>query len=226
VDIRKETQLNVKVDARKDTQLNVKVDTRNNTQKDDISHNIIKFGKYDWRVLEIQGGKALLLADKVTHVKMPFNNTCTGVTWKTCSLRKWLNNEFLTQEFTPQEQEQIALTTIQNENNQWYRTEGGEITKDKIFLLSLSEVVTYFGDSGQLKVRPNNSISYIDDNYNKSRIANSISKRSEAWWWLRTPGISNHASFVKYDGLLLVHGYRVDNNNKRGGVRPALVVNL
>ena len=188
--------------------------------------NTIKFGKYDWRVLEVQGDKALLLADKVTDVNMTYNNNCTGVTWETCSLRKWLNNEFLTQEFTPQEQGEIALTTIQNENNQWYGTKGGNTTSDKIFLLSISEVVKYFGDSGQLKNRPKKGASYIDDKYNNARIANSISKGIIAWWWLRTPGIRNHAAFVNYDGWIIVHGYRVDNDNARGGVRPALFVNL
>jgi hypothetical protein len=188
--------------------------------------SIIKFGKYDWRVLEIQGNKALLLADKVTHVNVPYNEECSGVTWETCTLRKWLNSEFLIQEFTPWEQGSIALTSIQNESNQWYGTKGTNATSDKIFLLSISEVVKYFGDSGQLNNRPNKNMSYVDDNYNNIRIAKSISKGNAAWWWLRTPGIGNHAAFVSYDGLLLVHGYRVDNDNGRGGVRPALFLNL
>ena len=186
----------------------------------------IKFGKHDWRVLDVQGDKVLLLADKVTHVNLPYNSKCTSVTWESCTLRKWLNNEFLTQEFTLQEQGEIALTTIANESNQWYSTKGGNTTSDKIFLLSIAEVVKYFGDSGQINNRPNKGVSYINDKYNNTRIADSIGKGSTTWWWLRTPGISNHAAFVNLDGWLLVHGYRVDNNNTRGGVRPALFVNL
>lgn len=186
----------------------------------------IKFGKYDWQVLDVQEDKALLLADKVTHVNVPYHITCEGVTWETCSLRKWLNNEFFHQEFTKEEQEKIALATIQNESNQWYSTQGGGETSDNIFLLSISEVVHYFGDSGQLINRPGKGTSYIDDRYNNARITNSIGKEKIAWWWLRTPGIRNHAAFINYDGWLLIHGYRIDNNNSCGGVRPAILLKL
>ena len=40
-----------------------------------------------------------------------------------------------------------------NDDNPWYGTRGGNTTTDKIFLLSLEEVVKFFGDSGDLKNR-------------------------------------------------------------------------
>ena len=40
------------------------------------------------------------------------------------------------------------------------------------------------------------------------------------WWWLRSPGIKNHASFVSNDGFVNVHGHRVDYSYS--GVRPVL----
>lgn len=153
--------------------------------------SVIKFGKYDWRVLDVQGNEALLLSDKVFTNK-PYNKEYDkeykDVTWEICTLRKWLNSEFLSDVFTSQEQSTIVFKTIPNENNQWFGTKGGNSTKDKIFLLSLSEVVKYFGDSGQLKNRPKKDVRRIDDQYNSARVA-TRANGATAWWWLRSPGI-------------------------------------
>ena len=40
---------------------------------------------------------------------------------------------------------------MENKDNQWQGTKGGNTTADKVFLLSLEEVVKCFGDSGDLK---------------------------------------------------------------------------
>ena len=53
----------------------------------------IKFGPYDWRVLDVQDGKALLTTKDVIEQKV-FNDKPDN-TWATCTLRGWLNSEFL-----------------------------------------------------------------------------------------------------------------------------------
>jgi hypothetical protein len=162
----------------------------------------------------------LLLARDVL-VKKPYNTTNADVTWATCTLRTWLNNGFLN-EFTSQEQAEIALTTNVNGNNQWFGTAGGNTTQERIFLLSLSEVVKYFGDSGQLANRPGASF-YIDDVYNSERIAKY--NGSAAYWWLRSPGIySTDAAYVSTGGDVSVYGDGVNYGHL--GVRPALWLNL
>jgi hypothetical protein len=184
----------------------------------------LKFGRYDWRVLDVQGGKALIITKDVTRVNMPYNKTFAEVTWETCTLRKWLNEDF-PRTFSGQEQARIALTANINENNQRYGTAGGNNTQDRLFLLSISEVVKYFGDSGQLKKRPSEDSYWIDDKYNSARAAkyNGFS----AWWWLRSPGdTSSTAAYVSTGGDLDVSGRGVSNGLASGGVRPALWLNL
>ena len=65
----------------------------------------IKFGSYpqtvkgivrpiEWQVLDVQDNKALLISKFGLDVQ-PYNNTKAKVTWDTCSLRSWLNKDFL-----------------------------------------------------------------------------------------------------------------------------------
>jgi hypothetical protein len=181
------------------------------------SGSIIKFGPYEWRVLDVQGSNALLLTKDIISM-MPYNKEYVACSWKTSTLRKWLNGSFLSSEFSEQEQARIVLMTNINEKNQWHGTEGGSSTKDKIFLLSLSEVVKYFGDSEQLD-NGSGSTNYINDEYNSARRANY--NGSPSWWWLRSPGSDrNNAACVNTSGPLNVNGSSV--NIDFGGIRPAL----
>jgi RNA polymerase subunit RPABC4/transcription elongation factor Spt4 len=109
----------------------------------------VQFGGYQWRVLDIQSNRTLLLTDDIIE-KRPYNMKWKGVTWEDCTLRHYLNNEFYNR-FSGQEQAMILETKNTNANNPWYGTNGGGDTTDKIFMLSIEEVVRYFGDSGQLK---------------------------------------------------------------------------
>ena len=192
----------------------------------------IQFGEYDWRVLDIQDGKALILSGNIIETR-PYNNMQTeSITWEQCDLRAYLNGEFHNS-FSSAEQVRIVETTVINKDNQWYGTSGGNHTADKVFLLSLEEAIGYFGDSGQLKNKPNDDSyiiydeynSYIIyDEYNEARIAENKDGYSDMWW-LRSPGyFSYYAANVSDDGCVDVYGYGVNFN--RGGVRPALWLNL
>jgi len=120
----------------------------------------------------------------------------------------------------------IEETTIQNNDNPWYGISGGQDTKDMIFLLSIEEVVKYFGDSGQLKNRPAEYAYYINDQYNSARIAKNAYGNA-LWWWLRSPGShSDGAAYVSSDGEIYVLGFFVKVSNFTGGTRPALWLNL
>jgi len=100
-------------------------------------------------------------------------------------LRQYLNEEFYDM-FSVEEKARIVETIIQNNKKSWYNIEGGNTTNDKIFLLSLDEVVKYFGDSGWLRSRPLDA-RRIDDQFNSARIARGIND-TDSWWWLRSPG--------------------------------------
>jgi TPR repeat protein len=182
----------------------------------------IRFSDYTWRVLDVQGDKALLLTEEIIE-RRPYNMTFADVTWEKCTLRYYLNNEFY-QKFNSSEQAVILATKNTNANNPWFaNANGGNNTTDKIFLLSIEQVVRYFGDSGQLKNKNPHSEYWIDDEFNKARVANYRDKA--CWWWLRSPGLSDlSAAGVGADGRNGVLGLRVDYDE--GGVRPALWLNL
>jgi hypothetical protein len=190
--------------------------------------DIIPFGYYKWRVLDVQGDEALIITKDVIE-KRPYNiGYLSDATWETCDLRKYLNSEFL-QKFTKEQQGLIVERTNHNPDNLWYGTKGGRDTRDKIFLLSIEEVDRYFGDSGDYlnkrrKKYDNgkwiaNSDGYeFSNSYDDDRIANYGG--GACWWWLRSPGdISRSAALVDIGGGVSVDGSGVDCN---GGVRPAL----
>ena len=202
----------------------VKTENKSCKAKEQIEVEIgstISFGGYDWRVLDIQDGKALLLSDKAVKNRAYQQSSYRKTTWAECSLREYLNGKFYNS--LGEDKARIAETVVTTSNNPWYSTNGGDDTNDKIFLLSIEEVVKYFGDSGQLKNRMDNAWC-INDEYNSARIATD-KKGTVSRWWLRSPGSNDHyAADVNDSGNLVFNGNFVDLSG--GGVRPALWLNL
>ena len=201
-----------------------------------IVGDIIQFGGLDWRLLDVQGNRALIITENIVEL-LPYNAEPKSVTWETCTLREYLNGEFCSK-FSKEEQERIIETRISNTDNLWYETNGGAETTDKVFLLSLEEVDKYFGETGDYmnKIRkayagnhPNGEWVPIDDGYAfiNANDSDRIAKfNNEAWlWWLRSPGNTNdYAASVLLYGEVHVSGLGVGYAN--GGVRPALFINL
>ena len=182
--------------------------------------DIIKFGDYTWQVLDIQGVGALLLCEKAVAQKQ-YNKTFSDVTWETSLLRKYLNEDFF-DKFSEEEKTHILETKVTNNHNHWFNTKGGNSTNDKIFILSLGEVVKYFGDSGQLSNRPVDA-RRIKDDFNSSRIVKDLDD-IDTWWWLRTPGFyALNAVYINISGWIYIDGNNV--NLYGGGIRPALWLN-
>ena len=183
---------------------------------------IYPFGDYDWRVLEVHGGKALLLSENVLEERAYQDKPSCCITWENSTLRRYLNSEFYNK-FNNVEKTKIAEIKLENKANPWYGTNGGNDTTDRIFLLSIEEVVMYFGDSGQLKNRASTK-SHIEDQYNGARIAKDVAGE-ECWWWLRSPGFSSYnVACVSLYGSIDVIGNPM--YSERSSVRPALWVEL
>lgn len=179
---------------------------------------MILLGWYEWRVLHVENDTTLLLSEEVV-MRCAYNGDYEDVTWADSSVRQYLNHEFYDQ-FSPEEKGLIAETGLVNSNNPWLDTNGGRETTDRIFLLSLEDVVTYFGDSGQLQDKNPNSKYWINDQYNPERVARDETGEA-CWWWLRSPGIrSRGAAYVNVGGSINLAGHYV--NNGHGAVRPAL----
>ena len=182
--------------------------------------DMIRFGDYSWQVLDIQNNRALVLCETVVELRQ-YNRKFIDVTWETSTLRQYLNDVFYNK-FSDDEKSRIAEARIQRNKNPWFNTKEGSATNDKVFLLSLGEVVKYFGDSGWLSNRPPDA-RRIDDEFNSVRVARDADG-SESWWWLRSPGFYGlNAAYVNIGGWIYVDG---NNVNLYGGVRPAMWLEL
>ena len=178
-----------------------------------------------WRVLSVKGNEAFVVADKALDCQ-PYNKTYEDVTWETCTLRKWLNNTFLDAAFDTEEKSAIKTTTVVNEDNIDYDTEGGNTTSDKIFLLSQNEVKNpSYGFNSvyrtKSETRQCKASAYAVEN---NCWTNSIDGYAgNCCWWLRSPGdYSDNAADVRTVGWS-------DNNcvnSDASGVRPALNLDL
>jgi len=180
------------------------------------------FGGYTWRVLDMQEDCALVITEGVIEMR-PYHiwERDARATWETCTLRVYLNDYFY-REFSAQEQAIIRETLNTNTDNQWYGTNGGSSTSDKVFLLSLDEAVKYFGDSGQLDNSRPDGVYWLDDQYNSERAA-TINEQSIGWW-LRSPGACpDEAVYVGRHGGFFICGGPVQTAQ---GVRPALWIGL
>lgn len=166
----------------------------------------IKFGKYNWRVLEMSEHTALIITVDCVD-SMVYNTEWCSVTWETCSLRKYLNEDFYNK-FNDSEKKMIKDMKVMNKDNPEYETDGGNNTVDKIFLLSLDEANKYF-------VSDKDRIAHYDGYVN-----GELWGGERYYWWLRSPGNYDIcASYVYSSGYVYNSGTSV--NNKRG-VRPTL----
>ena len=170
-----------------------------------------KYEPIKWRVIKCENGEALLLSDIVLD-KQKYNKRLKKVTWEKSTLRKWLNKKFMNRAFSSSEQEAIHTTKVINEDNYYYKTDGGNDTLDKIYLLSLSETDEEkeygFTDSYGMTIKYSN---YADlDDYQ--------------YWWLRTPGEKNiSAAAVDMSGKAYL-GW--GESDMELGIRPVLHLNL
>ena len=171
----------------------------------------------EWLVLEEKGNKALLISRYALDCK-PYNTNGTGVTWETCSLRKWLNETFLTEAFTTRERAVIVMTTADNSASQGYggyKTSGGGNTQDRVFLLSYAEAWMYFRTDRERQCQPTK--------YAETQGAYKNGSSGNCWWWLRSPGSSLWSSCSVHDD-----GTRGDHsvNFVIDAIRPALWVEI
>ena len=191
-----------------------------NRMKTSIVGNIIQFGGSDWQILDATGDRALIISVDITK-RMPYNQTLANMTWYDSEIRRYLNRDYFNT-FNVEDRARIIETVINNENNQWYGTPGGDNTSDHIFLLSIAEVVRYYGNSGRLANRPSWQMQ-IDDQFNENRQAQFTNRFMG--WWLRSPGFDGHsAAIVNSNGNLAMSGIMVNATDV--GVRPAMWVVL
>ena len=74
----------------------------------------------EWQVLYLDrtNNRALVISRYALDCQ-PYNNENTNVTWETCSLRAWLNDEFLASAFSEDEQNYILMTNVDNSHKMY-----------------------------------------------------------------------------------------------------------
>ena len=178
---------------------------------DRVTYGTYGGGEVSWIVLDIKGDQVLVISEYVLDC-VPYNEKKTNVTWETCTLRSWLNNDFLNTAFTEDEQSIIALSTVKAELNPEHDTHPGNNTQDRIFVLSVNEAESYFGSN--LGKCP--ATIYAVEN-------GADTFQGKSYWWLRSPG-SNHknATLVMSGGNCASFSVNKDDV----GVRPAMWIDL
>lgn len=177
-------------------------------------------GKEDilWTVLEKTDDAVLLLSVYGLDCQ-PYHNKNEVVTWETSSIRQWLNNDFLNEAFTSEQQAKIRTADVPAHENPDFETNPGNSTKDKVFLLSTAEAEQYLRSDEQCRCIPTTyAISHgVSCGTNKHNGYNT------GTWFLRTPGLDGTmAGYVSSAGKIRHVGYSV--TTVFVGVRPAIWV--
>lgn len=188
--------------------------------------DIISFGKYPninsekfedlrWKVLDKKGDKLLLITQDCIDGKL-FDDTGMSAKWSNCSLRKWLNNDFLHTAFDTKEIAKIVLTSIDSEQRFFDKTISQiDSTQDKVFILSKDEAFKYFTSDllRQSKVT----------NYAINRGADYDVIEHRGRWWLRSSCVGC-VDCVLFLGGISEFGYPA--NDEDGSIRPAVWITI
>lgn len=186
----------------------------------------IKFGAYEqdnntangkedieWLVLAKEDNKVLVISKYALDCKR-YNNTYADIAWEKCSLRDWLNNDFINSAFSDGEKAIIPAVTVSADKNPEYNTNPGNATNDKVFLLSVTEAGKYFSTNSARCCKPTQYASangaYVSDN--------------NCGWWLRSPGYESPGAIVYIGGSNMIDYYPVDSDI--ACVRPALWISI
>lgn len=188
-------------------------------------YEIILFGDYEqddnisngkepieWIVLDKDSDSVFVVSKYGLDCKK-YNESYDDATWETCSLRQWLNSEFINVAFSKDEQRKIKNTAVSADPNPDYDILPGNSTSDKVFCLSILEAQKYFSSDETRKCMPT-----------------PFARRSGAYrsgdgnyscYWLRSPGgNAKFAAHVMLNGAVDSNGSHVSYNDD--AVRPAM----
>ena len=186
--------------------------------------DVIVFGSYEqdndtsdgkeaieWVVLEKNGDSLLVISRYALDGRVYDESYLGGITWDTCSLRRWLNNGFLNEAFSQTEQMKIEESSVETAVISEGVNMGSRESKDRVFILSTEEAQQYLTE--ELKKCEATAYAAEQDVY--------ISKfTGYCRWWTRTSVSGrNDAAFVDSEGSL-DSGY--SSTYSSNAVRPAM----
>ncbi|MBR6954092.1 MAG: WG repeat-containing protein [Clostridia bacterium] len=160
------------------------------------------YGDITWIVLDQKDGAVLLIAQNVLEYKSFHSydyNKKVSADWASCSLRNWLNNDFI----------RSALPAV---SGMILPTATGPSTEDKVFLLSKAEFEQY---RSLLRAEPKYTA-----HAQEARKKHAVVTPKSSWWLLRDSTATQLVYTSSYSVLssLTQTGYT--------GVRPAMWISL
>lgn len=193
------------------------------TSNDYSIGSIVTLGNYQgeditWIVLDEQDGKYLLLSENVLD-DVQYNDEFSEVTWETCTLRFWLNNEFYNAAFSSDDQSIIVLSTVVADSHPNFDTDAGNDTEDNVFILSYNEVESYFPVEAD-------RVCYATEYAISNGSAYDVDAGDYASWALRTP-CEYQVQIAYINGNHMRPGCITDAGPVQWeyGIRPAIWVN-
>lgn len=156
----------------------VRVVTSYNNKAPFQSFDTVTFGAYEqdgnldngkeeieWIVLDKNGNEYLLLSKYVLDYCQFQKNKVEGISisWNNSEIRMWANNDFLNEAFSESDKRHVMQNSIDNTKNDFYNLRP---TDDRVFLLSIDEIIKYFGSR--------------NENYDGDKINNYINVNDKA----------------------------------------------
>ncbi len=170
-----------------------------------------------WRVLarDEAAGRVLLITEYVIE-DIAYLQGGGNTTWAECTLRSWLNGEFIDAAFTVDEQRFLVETMLMTPGSTKYQTRGGSPTTDRVFCLSIEELQKYFRCMPERKTTAT-----------AHALEEGVSEfGGGAHWWSRSPGrYQDNIAYVTPAGNIDLYGINVGRENYMG-VRPAMWVSM
>ena len=169
----------------------------------------VRFGNYDWIVVEKQEGKILVVSKYSVH-KDWFRDHGREITWDISDAREYLNGTFLNQKLQAGDEKSLILPTlVSTPANPQYGTEGGQDVTDMVFLLSYEEVMRYF------------------PNAQDRMLTTEEDKTTTVTWWTRTMGDKmSTAVCVDNYGNIIYEGLDTGNFASNYHFRPAMWISI
>lgn len=231
--------------------------------------DIIKFGTYEqdndftngkeaieWVVISKTKSKMMVMSKHVLDtVRYYCGDVGNGserkeITWENSTLRNWLNEKFYNVAFNNTEKDMILTTDVENYDDFLNGFNGGNDTKDKVFVLSELEAINSdYGFSDDYQEEDiNRRAAGTEYAYARGLVKFSTKDRDyitnegevATTWWLRNTCFLSEKLYPNYISARVIdvtgnlatgYGSRVLNywyNDiyKKIGVRPVIVINL
>ena len=184
-----------------------------------VSQNTMFFGSYyykpdgekrpiEWLILKEKNGRKLLISKYIIDA-VDYNEIGKIESWRDCSLRTWLNTEFLDQAFSKEESIRLVESERTETMNVFYKTKDSDQCQDKVFLLSAEEFKEYLEPS------------YAMGSVTPYAIEKGVFAHEYGLWWIRTPGEKyGMQAYINTIGKISYEGCY--QQRRAVGLRPAM----